>query len=122
LLTRRRIAGFDELAESCRNELARQTPKSLDAAAAALSEMQAIHSRNLWRNPGFVVYMFNSLTEERHMSAYKVAFDILIREGAGAQKENDVDRLRRIVGALLDIRIQVGGASAIDRLASVFRG
>jgi molecular chaperone DnaK len=113
---------FDELAESCRSELGRQTPKTLDAAAIALCEMQAIHSRNLWRNPGFVVYMFNSLTEERHMSADKAAFDLLIREGAEALKENDVDRLRRIVSALLDVRIQVGGAPAIDRLASVFRG
>ena len=113
---------FDELAESCRSELGRQTPKTLEAAATALWEMQAIHSRNLWRSPGFVVYMFNSLTEERHMSADKAAFDLLIREGAEALKENDVDRLRRIVSALLDVRIQVGGAPAIDRLASVFRG
>lgn len=43
---------FDELAESCRSELGRQTPKTLEAAATALWEMQAIHSRNLWRSPG----------------------------------------------------------------------
>jgi molecular chaperone DnaK len=113
---------FDELAESCRSELGRQPLKSLEAADAALSEMQAVHNRNLWRNPGFVVYMFKSLAEERHMSADKAAFDLLIREGVAALNENDVDRLRRIVSALLEVRIQVGGAPAIDRLASVFRG
>ena len=113
---------FDELAESCRAELSRKTEKSLDMADVALSEMRSIHGSNIWQNPGFVIYTFKSLTEERYLSSDKAKFDQLVKEGQEALKANDIDRLRKAVAGLFDVRIEVGGVSTVDRLASIFKG
>lgn len=112
---------FDELADSCVAEMGKQTPKGFVAAETALDEMNTIHHRNLIQNPGFVVQLFKSLTEERHMSTDKGGFDRLVTQGIEALKNNDSDQLRRIVSALLDNRIDVGGTTTVDRLASVYR-
>jgi molecular chaperone DnaK len=113
---------FDELAETCRSELERRMGRWVETVDAALSEMRAIYNRDLWKNPGFVVYMFKSLSEGRHLASDKIAFDRLVREGTKAMNDNDIDQLRRIVGGLIQVRIQVGGGAAMDRLASVYRG
>jgi molecular chaperone DnaK len=62
------------------------------------------------------------VAEDRHLASDKTAFDRLIGEGTKAMNENDIDQLRRVVSGLFDVRIQVGGGMAIDRLASVYRG
>jgi molecular chaperone DnaK len=113
---------FDELGETCRSGLQRRSGRWLETVDAAISEMRAIYNRNLWKNPGFVVFLFKSLAEDRHLSSDKAAFDRLVQEGTKAMNDNDIDQLRRVVSSLFEVRIQVGGGTAMDRLASIYRG
>jgi molecular chaperone DnaK len=113
---------FDELAESCRKELERQSGDWMNVADRILSEMQAIYHRNLWKDEGYVVYMFKELAKERYMASDRVTFDRLVQEGERAMNANEIDVLRRIVPGLFELRIQVGGGSTEDRLASIYRG
>jgi molecular chaperone DnaK len=113
---------FDELSETCRGELERRSGRWLETVDAALSEMRAIYNRNLWKNSGFVVYLFKSLAEDRHMASDKTAFDRLVQDGTKAMNENNIDQLRGVVFSLFEVQIQVGGDTAIDRLASIYRG
>jgi molecular chaperone DnaK len=113
---------FDELAETSVSELQRRSGRWLETVDACLSEMRAIYNRNLIKNPGFVVYLFKSLAEDRHLASDRIAFDRLVQEGTKATNINDIDQLRRIVGGLFEVRIQVGGEMAVDRLASIYRG
>jgi molecular chaperone DnaK len=114
---------FDQQSLAAMNELRRRTPTAFELTEVIIEQMETIYWRTLWDKPDFVVAMFTRASQERHLSANKEAFDLLIGDGENAIKANDVDELRSIVLRLWDNRINTAkNLGDVSRLASVLRG
>jgi molecular chaperone DnaK len=114
---------FDQQYLAALNELRRRTPTAFDLAEVIIEQMEAIYWRTLWEKPDFVMALFHRAAQERHLSANKEAFDLLIGDGENAIKANDVDELKGIVLRLWDNRINTAKTLGdVSRLASVLRG
>ena len=71
-------------------------------AEQALEQMSTIYYRELHRQPAFVVYFFKHISNERFLAIDKAVHDRLVAEGGRALAANEVDRLRSVIGAMLD--------------------
>jgi molecular chaperone DnaK len=113
---------FDQQAVAASNELKRRTPAAFDLADVIIEQMEGIYWRSLWQKPDFVSYLFENKKKERHLSANKEVFDLLVADGENAVKANDIDELRTIVRGLWDNQITTAAISGdVSKLASVLR-
>jgi molecular chaperone DnaK len=114
---------FDQQAASASNELKRQIDAAFDLVEVIIEQMEAIYWRTLWQKADFVIFMFERVSEQRHLAADKGTFDLLVADGENAVKAGDVDELRMIVIRLWDNQITTENISGdIRKLASVLRG
>jgi molecular chaperone DnaK len=114
---------FDQQSLAALNELRRRTPTAFDLAEDIIEQMETIYWRTLWQKPDFVVALFRRASQERHLSANKEAFDLLIGDGENAIRANDTEDLKGIVLRLWDNRLNTAKALGdVSRLASVLRG
>ncbi len=103
----------------------RQAIKNGDISGAerALKEMEGILYRELWRNPAYLVYLFKTLSSERHLSVDKELHDNLVSEGQNALAANDIDALRYAIARMFENRFFVGGDDkVIAAMAGLMRG
>ena len=111
---------FDRLAGT-----ARQTTRNGDMPGAerALKEMEDILYGELLRNPGYLIYLFKTVSSERHLSVDKALHDRLVSEGEQAVAANDVDELRRVLARMFENSFSIGGGDkVIAAMASLMRG
>jgi hypothetical protein len=114
---------FDQQVVAASNELKRRTPAAFDLAEVIIQQMEGIYWRTLWQKPEVVVNLFENARNERHLSANKDAFDLLIADGENAMKASDIDDLRTIMLRIWDNEIRTAKISGdVSRLASVLRG
>jgi molecular chaperone DnaK len=114
---------FDNLAASAANEIKRQTSAGFDLAESIVDQMEAVFWQSVWKKPQYVVELFRRAARDRHLSADKAAFDLLVGDGENAIETGDIDELRGITVRLWDTMISTDGiGSDTMRLASVLRG
>jgi molecular chaperone DnaK len=103
--------------------LARGTEKDLKEAESHIRAMRTIFMAGLWSNPDFLLDRLREEAATSHLATDKQKYEELIQKGADAVKANDADELRRILFALNDLKIRVGGTtnSSLDKLASIMR-
>ena len=114
------VEQLDQLAATMR-----QATRNSDMRAAerALKDMEGILYRELWRNPGYLIYLFKTVSSERHLSVDKALHDGLVAEGEQAVAGNDIDDLRRVLSRMFENRFSVGGGDKIvAAIASLMRG
>jgi molecular chaperone DnaK len=85
----------------------------MSGAERALREMEGILYRELWRNPGYVLYLFKTLSSERYLSVDKALHDTLVSEGQRAVASNDLDGMRRVLAGMFENRFSVGGGDKV---------
>ena len=90
---------FDGLSRTARQAIAESHVRE---AEQALEQMSAIYYRELHRQPAFVVRFFKYIADERFLAIDKALHDRLVAEGARALAANELDRLRGVIGAMLD--------------------
>ena len=88
------VEPFDRLAGTVHQAI---RTGDMPSAERALKEMEVILYRELWRNPGYLIYLFKTVNSERHLSVDKALYDGLVSEGEQAVAANDVDELRRVL-------------------------
>ena len=111
---------FDRLAGTAHQAISNG---DMSSAERALNEMEGILYRELWRNPGYLIYLLKTVSSERHLSVDKTLHDRLVSEGEQAIAANDVDELRRVLACMFQNRFSVGGGDkVIAAMASLMRG
>jgi molecular chaperone DnaK len=88
-------------------------------AELALEQMNSIYYRELHRQPAFVVRFFKSIAAERFLAVDKAMHDELVAEGGRALAANEIDRLRGVIGRMLDNLLLV---STGDRTVAAMAG
>lgn len=103
--------------------LARGTEADLKETESHIRAMRNIFMTGLWSNPDFLLDRLREEAAKSHLATDKKKYEELIQKGAEAVKANDADELRRILFALNDLKIRVGGSSnnSLDKLASIMR-
>jgi molecular chaperone DnaK len=114
---------FDLNAKHAAECLARSSEKDIKDAESHIRAMRTIFMTGLWTNPEFLVDRLRGEAANSHLATDKKKFEDLIQKGAEAVKANDTDELRRILIALNDLKIRVGGSSStsLDKLSSIMR-
>ena len=114
---------FDLNAKHATECLARSSEKDIKDAESHIRAMQTIFMKGLWTNPEFMVDQLRREAANSHLATDKKRFEDLIQKGVEAVEANDTDELRRILFALNDLKIRVGGSSqtSLDKLASIMR-
>lgn len=109
---------FDQLVETVRSALKRGDEPSLSEAERAISELQKVYYKELYQQPGYLIYVFKNLSEEKYLAIDKELFDQLVAEGANALANNDVDDLRRVIAQLFENQFSVETADKSMALLS----
>ena len=111
---------FDRLADTVHQAV---RDAKMSGAERALKEMEGILHRELLRNPGYLIYLFKTVSSERHLSVDKALHDILVSEGEQAVAANDVDELPRVLARIFENCFSVGGGDkVVAAMASLMRG
>ncbi len=115
-------ARFDELSAIARQNIAHASVDSFNAAERALAEMQQIYARELFQQPGYLIFLFRTFAKERHLAIDKSLLNRHVHEGERAIAANDIDALRHVIAEMYDNRISVGGVDrGIEQLADLMR-
>jgi molecular chaperone DnaK len=116
-----RITGiFDRLHETANSAL---KANNLNEAERTIDEMSSITSRELIQQPGYVIFVFKELGQQRHLSVDKQLHDALVRHGGEAIQAQNIDRLREVVRQMFGNLIQVGASdSNLAAMAGLMRG
>lgn len=92
-------------------------------AERALQEMSGIIYGELWKNPSYLIYLFNTVRSDRHLSVDKALHDRLVSEGKRAVAANDIDELRHVLARMFDNCFSIGGGDKVTAtMASLMRG
>jgi molecular chaperone DnaK len=89
---------FDALAEQVREALRHGRA---DDARKSHAEMWAIFMAAAKEHPGFQVDIFLAFARERHLAMDKALHDRIVADGQACIDRNDLDGLRRAIGAIL---------------------
>jgi molecular chaperone DnaK len=107
---------FDGLSRTARQAI---DDGHIPEAELALEQMNSIYYRELHRQPAFVVRFFKSIAAERFLAVDKAMHDELVAEGGRALAANEIDRLRGVIGKMLDNLLLV---STGDRTVAAMAG
>lgn len=111
---------FDRLVDTVRQAIRNG---DMPGAERALQEMKGVLHREIWRNPAYLVTLFETLSSERYLSIDKELHDNLVSEGRRALAANDIDGLRHVLAGMFDNFFSVGGDDkVIAAMASLMRG
>jgi molecular chaperone DnaK len=99
--------------ESAFDNLARTAQRAIDNNSpdfeTHLDEMRSKNFQILWRQDWFVIDRFKSLAEDSYMFPDPREHAQLVEMGTEALKANDMERLRKVIGQLLSIRVGTAG-------------
>lgn len=101
---------FDRLVATVRQAIRNGDMPDADRA---LKEMNGIIYRELGRNPGYILFLFKTLSAERYLAVDKTLHDKLVAQGQRAVAANDIDELRRALSGLAGNRFVVGGGDKV---------
>ncbi len=85
---------------------------NFDAARRSLDEMCAIERKVLATKPDFLIGMLKYLASEKHLSVDQELHDRLVASGIEAAKAGDMERLRHIIGQMVNNRVGSGADAA----------
>jgi len=100
---------FDALAEQVREALRHGRA---DDARKSFAEMWAIFMAAAKEHPGFQVDIFLAFARERHLAIDKALHDRIVADGQACIDRNDLDGLRRAIGAILANQIPTDAKKA----------
>lgn len=116
------IEQFDRLMQTIGQSLQKGTPADIADAERALAEMKSVYGREIWQQPGFIIFAFRSLAEERYLAVDKSLHDRLVARGVACISNNDIQGLLQVVRDFYSNRFEVGGGDqAMARLAGLLR-
>jgi molecular chaperone DnaK len=76
----------------------------------------------LWRQDWFVIDRFNNLADSPHLFPNAGEFNELVRLGKKATSENDIEKLRQVVGTLQSARVSWGGEDQLLMSSNILIG
>ena len=91
----------------------------LETAERAFKEMESVAHRALFRSPKFIIHMFRIMSAEQFLAVDKVKHERLVEEGRRALSGGDIDKVKAIIGAMLENRISIGGG---DKTVNLMAG
>lgn len=110
---------FDGLSRTARQALA---DEHVPETEQALEQMSSIYHRELHRQPAFVVHFFKHIAAERFLAVDKAVHDRLVAEGGQALAANEIDRLRGVIGRMLDnLMLVPTGDRTVAAMAGLMR-
>jgi len=83
-----------------------------DDARKSHAEMWAIFMAAAKEHPGFQVDIFLAFARERHLAIDKALHDRIVADGQACIDRNDLDGLRRAIGAILANQIPTDAKKA----------
>jgi len=87
-----------------------------------VSELRSKLIEVLWRLDWFVIDRFNNLANSPHLFPNAGEFNELVRLGKKATSENDIVKLRQIVGTLQSARVSWGGEDELLSSSNILIG
>jgi len=109
---------FDKMILAAQREIHNDGPD----AERIIDELTDLYATELWKDPGYVIYIFRKWSQERYRFSDFEKFDEFVRDGEIAISDNDISKLFEIVCHMWDIRIAVGGDEpGIDKLSTIMR-
>ena len=113
---------FDRNAQHANDCIDRGSDKDIRDAESNLNALLDIFNQGIWRNPEFLIDMFEDAASSSHLATDKEQYAILLQEGIAATEANDLDELRSIVVRLHNLQVRIGKAkNSLDKLASIIR-
>ncbi len=113
---------FDRNAQHANDCIDRGSDKDISDAESNLNALLDIFNQGIWRNPEFLIDMFEDAASSSHLATDKEQYAILLQEGIAATEANDLDELRSIVVRLHNLQVRIGKAkNSLDKLASIIR-
>ena len=76
----------------------------------------------LWRQDWFVINEFNKLSDSPHLFPNEAEFEELVRLGKKATTENDIEKLRQVVGTLQSAKVSWGGEDQLLTSSNILIG
>ena len=86
--------------------------KNFDSARRSLGEMHGIRMKVLAETPDFLVEILKLLATERHLVVDDELHEQHVAAGVEAAKDGDVDRLRYVIGQMMNNRLSTGADAA----------
>ena len=113
---------FDRNAQHANDCIDRGSDKDISDAESNLNALLDIFNQGIWRNPEFLIDMFEDAASSSHLATDKEQYAILLQEGIAATEANDLDEVRSIVVRLHNLQVRIGKAkNSLDKLASIIR-
>ncbi|WP_306005213.1 Hsp70 family protein [Aquicoccus porphyridii] len=86
--------------------------KNFDSARRSLGEMHGIRMKVLAETPDFLIEILKLLATEKHLVVDEELHDQHVAAGVEAAKSGDVDRLRYVIGQMMNNRVSTGADAA----------
>lgn len=86
--------------------------KNFDSARRSLGEMHGIRMKVLAETPDFLIEILRLLANERHLVVDEDLHDQHVVVGVEAAKSGDVERLRYVIGQMMNNRVSTGADAA----------
>ena len=87
-----------------------------------LDELRGKNFDILWRQDWFVVERFKQMASSKHNFTDPLQFEELVATGIQFMKDDDIDKLRQVVGGLYQIRLNTGSDAEMIDVANIIRG
>ena len=111
------VERLNTLLRSAREEISN---KNWSEVRQLVQQARTIFQRALVQQPGFILHMFETLSEERHSALDKNLHDRLVQEGGQCLESGDIEGVREVVGAILRNRMpsesESGGVAILSSL------
>lgn len=111
------VERLNTLLRSAREEISNQ---NWSGVRQLVQQARTVFQRALVQQPGFILHMFETLSEERHSALDKNLHDRLVQEGGQCLESGDIEGVREVVGAILRNRMpseaESGGVAILSSL------
>jgi molecular chaperone DnaK len=111
-------SAFDNLVRTAQREID-QNGKGFESH---LDELKGKNFEILWRQDWFVVDKFKNMASTPHNFSDRQRFEELVAIGIQLLQEDDIDRLRQVVGQLWQIQIDTGTDTDMLDTVNIIRG
>jgi molecular chaperone DnaK len=111
------IQTFDNLVASAKRVISRDTHDFEDFMDKIRGKIFSI----LWKQDWFIVSKFKNLSSKPTLFNDKAQFNSLVKQGAVALQNDDIQTLRQIVAGLETIRVDGGGGIEDEDIANIIR-
>ncbi|MCY4329835.1 MAG: Hsp70 family protein, partial [Endozoicomonadaceae bacterium] len=94
--------------------------KAFQEAEAHLKEMGTINGTEIWKNPGFLLEIFEYHKDQAYLATDPEKYQLLLQRGAKAIDADNIDELRSVLFELGELKASVAGAKQpMAKLASI---